>query len=66
MATNNKVGLGRPSNIKVVNDVVARHKILKDEVMQALKELSERAEGLAIERCGTTASSALLQFPGGT
>ena len=36
VATNNKVRLGRPSDIKAVNDVVVRHKILKEEVIQAL------------------------------
>ena len=50
MASNSKVRLGRPSDIKAVNDVIARHKIQKEEVIQALKELSERAEGLVIEQ----------------
>ena len=50
MATHTRVRLGRPSDIKVVNDVVAKHKMLKDEVIQALKDLSERAEGLVIEQ----------------
>ena len=48
MATNTRIRLGRPSDIKAVNDAVTKHKILKAEVIAKLKELSERSEGLVL------------------
>ena len=50
MTTKTRIRLGRPSDIKAVNDVVERHKMLKGELIQKLKELSEMAEGLVINQ----------------
>ena len=50
MAANTRIRLGRPSDIKAVDDVIQKHKMLKLEVIQALKDLSEKAEGLVIEQ----------------
>ena len=50
MAANTRIRLGRPSDIKAVDDVIQKHKMLKMEVIQALKDLSEKAEGLVIEQ----------------
>ena len=50
MAANTRIRLGRPSDIKAVDDVIQKHKMLKLEVIQTLKDLSEKAEGLVIEQ----------------
>ena len=49
MAAYARVRLGRPSDVQAMNDVVAAHKVLKEEVVRILKDLSEKAEGLVIE-----------------
>ena len=50
MAAYARVRLGRPSDVQAMNDVVAAHKTLKQEVVQVLKDLAEKAEGLVIEQ----------------
>ena len=50
MATKNRIRLGLPSDIHAVDDVIAQHKKLKEEVLAALNSLFVETEGLVIEK----------------
>ena len=56
--------MGRPSDVQAMNDVVAAHKTMKQKVVQVLKDLAEKAEGLVIEQVEGEMKSTKLKMVG--